>query len=169
LKVKSDQRCASIIALTLPRLNALPSAAWASELVSLQGGKVVGVSDRSGAIVNEKGLDIMALRRHMRASPPFGGHLTSFPGGGFPFLAYMSQLDTWVFTTLALRVFTISTSFDELPTSPQCACHYPVLQCNQRIDSNVLTGLVCQSPSSLCTNWRMQYCVGTGFSGVQTS
>lgn len=54
--------------------------AWASELINLQGGKVVGVSDRSGAIVNEKGLDIMALRRHMRASPPFGGHLTSFPG-----------------------------------------------------------------------------------------
>ena len=55
--------------------------AWAAELINLQGGKVVAISDRSGAIVSESGLDVMALRRHMRASPPFGGHLTSFPGG----------------------------------------------------------------------------------------
>ena len=55
--------------------------AWAAELISLQGGKIVAISDRSGAIVNEDGLDVPALRRHMRASPPFGGHLTSFPGG----------------------------------------------------------------------------------------
>ena len=49
----------------------------------MQGGKVIAISDRSGAIVNENGLDAIALRRHMRASPPFGGHLTSFPGGQY--------------------------------------------------------------------------------------
>lgn len=54
---------------------------WAAELISLQGGKVVAVSDRSGAIINDAGLNIASLRRHMRAAPPFGGHLTSFPGG----------------------------------------------------------------------------------------
>lgn len=52
-----------------------------AELISIQGGKVLAISDRSGAIINEDGLDILALRRHMRASPPFGGHLNSFPGG----------------------------------------------------------------------------------------
>ena len=50
----------------------------------MQGGKVVAVSDRSGAIFNEQGLNILSLRRHMRAAAPFGGHLTSFPGGELP-------------------------------------------------------------------------------------
>ena len=58
---------------------------WAAELIAVQGGKVVAVSDRSGAIVNEQGLNIPSLRNHMRAMPPFGGHLTSFPGGKLPF------------------------------------------------------------------------------------
>ena len=35
----------------------------------------------AGAIFNQKGLDIRALKRHLKAAPPFGGHLTSFPGG----------------------------------------------------------------------------------------
>ena len=35
----------------------------------------------AGAVFNQKGLDIRALKRHLKAAPPFGGHLTSFPGG----------------------------------------------------------------------------------------
>lgn len=54
---------------------------WAAELLTLYGGKVIAVSDNSGAIYNEKGLDILALKQHVRAKPPFGGHLKSFPGG----------------------------------------------------------------------------------------
>ena len=39
--------------------------AWAAEIFQEQGGKVVAVSDAGGAIANEAGLDIMALRRHL--------------------------------------------------------------------------------------------------------
>ena len=55
--------------------------AWAAEMLHVRGGRVLCVSDRDGAIHNEKGLDIPALRRHLRAGPPFGGSLLSFPGG----------------------------------------------------------------------------------------
>ena len=54
---------------------------WAARLIHLQGGKVLAVSDRSGGLYNERGLDIPALVTHMRAQPPFGGHMSSFPGG----------------------------------------------------------------------------------------
>lgn len=55
--------------------------AWAAEMLHVRGGRVLCVSDRDGAMHNEKGLDIPALRRHLRAAPPFGGSLLSFPGG----------------------------------------------------------------------------------------
>ena len=55
---------------------------WAADLLSLHGGKIVAVSDRTSCIHNEQGINVASLRRHMRASPPFGGHLSSFPGGG---------------------------------------------------------------------------------------
>lgn len=55
--------------------------AWAAEMIHVRGGRVICVSDRDGAMTNEKGLDIPALRRHLRAAPPFGGSLLSFPGG----------------------------------------------------------------------------------------
>ena len=55
--------------------------AWAAEMIHVRGGRVLCVSDRDGAMTNEKGLDIPALRRHLRAAPPFGGSLLSFPGG----------------------------------------------------------------------------------------
>lgn len=54
---------------------------WAARLLQLQGAKVLAVSDRSGALYNERGLDIPALITHLRAKPPFGGHMSSFPGG----------------------------------------------------------------------------------------
>ena len=55
--------------------------AWAADMIHVRGGRVICVSDRDGAMHNEKGLDIPALRRHLRAAPPFGGSLLSFPGG----------------------------------------------------------------------------------------
>ena len=55
--------------------------AWAAEMIHVRGGRVLCVSDRDGAMTNEKGLDVPALRRHLRAAPPFGGSLLSFPGG----------------------------------------------------------------------------------------
>lgn len=55
--------------------------AWAAEMLHVRGGRVLCVSDRDGAIHNEQGLDIHALRRHLAAAPPFGGSLLSFPGG----------------------------------------------------------------------------------------
>ena len=42
---------------------------------------VIGVADRSGGIINENGLDVPALRHHVKAKPPFGGNLRTFPGG----------------------------------------------------------------------------------------
>ncbi|BDA50123.1 Glutamate dehydrogenase [Coccomyxa sp. Obi] len=38
---------------------------WAAEIFEEQGGKVIAVSDAFGAIYNENGLDIKALRRHI--------------------------------------------------------------------------------------------------------
>ena len=51
--------------------------AWASEIFQEQGGKVVAVSDAFGAIHNEKGLDIKALRKHIAS----GTALKDFPEG----------------------------------------------------------------------------------------
>ena len=51
--------------------------AWASEIFQEQGGKVVAVSDAFGAIYNEKGLDIKALRKHIAS----GTALKDFPEG----------------------------------------------------------------------------------------
>ena len=78
--------------------------AWAAEMLHVRGGRVLCVSDRDGAIHNEQGLDIHALRRHVAAAPPFGGSLLSFPGGlcalSFPssytvFLLFLRQLCTY--------------------------------------------------------------------------
>ena len=54
---------------------------WAAELLSLYGGKIIAVTDRTGGIYNAAGIDILSLKRHMKAKAPFGGHLRSFPGG----------------------------------------------------------------------------------------
>lgn len=54
---------------------------WAAELLSLYGGKVIAVTDRTGGIYSAAGIDILSLKRHMKAKAPFGGHLRSFPGG----------------------------------------------------------------------------------------
>ncbi len=51
--------------------------AWAAELYAEQGGIVTTVSDASGALHNPKGLDIVALRRHVAE----GYKLTEFKGG----------------------------------------------------------------------------------------
>lgn len=51
-------------------------AAWAAEIVSEMGAKVLAASNTSGAIYNEKGLDIKALRAHVAAGKP----LVEFPG-----------------------------------------------------------------------------------------
>ena len=53
--------------------------AWAGEILQEQGGKVQAVSDAFGAIYNEAGLDIKALRKHLKT----GGTIDSFPGGSF--------------------------------------------------------------------------------------
>lgn len=54
---------------------------WLAELLALRGCKILAVSDRNGAVFNAGGLDIRALRRHVKAKPPFGGNLLSYPGG----------------------------------------------------------------------------------------
>ncbi|KAK9806853.1 hypothetical protein WJX72_005070 [[Myrmecia] bisecta] len=54
---------------------------WAAEMLYVRGGRIVAIADKTGGIVNEMGLDIMALKRHVKARPPFGGHLNTFPGG----------------------------------------------------------------------------------------
>ena len=54
---------------------------WAAELLSLYGGKIIAVTDRTGGIYSAAGIDILSLKRHMKAKAPFGGHLRSFPGG----------------------------------------------------------------------------------------
>ena len=57
---------------------------WAAELLSLYGGKIIAITDRTGGIYNAAGIDILSLKRHLKAKPPFGGHLRSFPGGARP-------------------------------------------------------------------------------------
>ncbi|KAF6263223.1 hypothetical protein COO60DRAFT_1491188 [Scenedesmus sp. NREL 46B-D3] len=51
--------------------------AWAADILTDHGGKVLAVSDAFGAIQNENGLDIKALRAHVAA----GKQLTEFGGG----------------------------------------------------------------------------------------
>ncbi len=50
---------------------------WAARLFHEQGGKVLAVSDVSGAIMNQEGLDIPAVVAHVAA----GNKLTEFAGG----------------------------------------------------------------------------------------
>lgn len=65
--------------------------AWAAEIYTEQGGIVTTVSDASGAMHNDAGLDIVALRKHLAG----GWKLTDFPGGAK--LALRSLLQTvWV-------------------------------------------------------------------------
>jgi Glutamate/Leucine/Phenylalanine/Valine dehydrogenase len=56
---------------------------WAAEIFHEHGGKLQAVSDAFGAVYNEKGLDIPALRRHIANR----NSLESFPGGMAPSLA----------------------------------------------------------------------------------
>ena len=51
--------------------------AWAAEIFAEHGGKVLAVSDAGGAVYNEKGLDVLALRRHLAGKNP----LSTFPEG----------------------------------------------------------------------------------------
>jgi glutamate dehydrogenase (NAD(P)+) len=41
--------------------------AWAADILTDHGGKVLAVSDAFGAIQNENGLDVKALRAHVAA------------------------------------------------------------------------------------------------------
>eukprot|EP00798_Chlamydomonas_sp_ICE-L_P016585 gene16585-22821_t len=50
--------------------------AWAGEILHEMGGKVIATSDVTGAILNQAGIDIKALRLHMAS----GNTLVSFPG-----------------------------------------------------------------------------------------
>ncbi|GBG00463.1 glutamate dehydrogenase, partial [Raphidocelis subcapitata] len=51
---------------------------WAAQILSEHGGTVSAVSDASGAVINEKGIDVPALRAHIAA----GGKLVDFTGAG---------------------------------------------------------------------------------------
>lgn len=51
--------------------------AWAAEIFHEQGGKVLAASDAFGAVKNEQGLDVPALRKHIAT----GAKLADFPGG----------------------------------------------------------------------------------------
>ena len=51
--------------------------AWAAEIFTEHGGKVVAVSDANSAIFNENGLDIVALRRHVAGK----NSISIFPEG----------------------------------------------------------------------------------------
>ena len=56
--------------------------AWAAEILTEMGGKVLAVSDVGSAVVNENGLDIKAIREHLKSgkayalSPPPHTHTT---------------------------------------------------------------------------------------------
>lgn len=50
---------------------------WAAQIFHENGGKVIAVADAFGAIINEAGLDIPSLRRHVAD----GGALTEFSEG----------------------------------------------------------------------------------------
>jgi glutamate dehydrogenase (NAD(P)+) len=52
--------------------------AWAAEILQEQGGKVLSIIDMSGAVYNENGLDIKALRQHVHVDKK---SLESFVGG----------------------------------------------------------------------------------------
>jgi glutamate dehydrogenase (NAD(P)+) len=41
--------------------------AWAAEILTDMGGKVLAVSDVASAVVNENGLDIKGLREHLKS------------------------------------------------------------------------------------------------------
>ena len=69
-----DQRCSSAQGFG-------NVGSWAAELISLYGGKVIAVTDRTGGVYNSAGIDILSLKRHLNAKAPFGGHLRTFPGG----------------------------------------------------------------------------------------
>jgi glutamate dehydrogenase (NAD(P)+) len=49
--------------------------AWIARFLHAEGGKVIAVSDLSGAIINKLGIDIEALARHVKES----GHIKGFP------------------------------------------------------------------------------------------
>lgn len=53
--------------------------AWAAEIFQEHGGIVRAVSDVYGAIYNEAGLDIKAVRQHLAE----GNALEAFPGGKY--------------------------------------------------------------------------------------
>jgi len=72
------------------------------DLIHAMGGTVVAVSDRHGAVHNAAGLDVPALRRHVRARPPFGGSLRSFPGGSPLPLSELLPLECDVFIPAAI-------------------------------------------------------------------
>ena len=57
--------------------------AWAAEIFQEQGGVVQAVSDAYGALYNEQGIDIKALRQHLGE----GNSLDSFTGGAPYFTA----------------------------------------------------------------------------------
>lgn len=66
--------------------------AWAAEIFSEMGGKVLAVSDAFGAVESAEGLNVPELRRHLGA----GGKLADFPGGALgcmrePHLAVLSR------------------------------------------------------------------------------
>ena len=63
--------------------------AWAAEIFEGQGGKVIAVSDAYGAIYNAEGLDIKALRQHLKA----GQTIDTFDGGKTLFLRISAELD----------------------------------------------------------------------------
>lgn len=50
---------------------------WAAKLIHEKGGKVVAVSDITGAVTNPNGIDIPELHRHKEST----GSLVNFEGG----------------------------------------------------------------------------------------
>lgn len=78
---------------------------WAAKLISLQGGKIIAVSDRNGGLYNPQGLNISNLLTHIRAKPPFGGSMASFPGGEIT-TACQHLHDTWPMA-FVLQVLTL--------------------------------------------------------------
>lgn len=108
--------------------------AWAAEMLHVRGGRVLCVSDRDGAIHNEQGLDIRALRRHLAAAPPFGGSLLSFPGGlsvplSFPCISYTLAatypcLYPWLFLAYHALGGFLTVVVVVLGESPAFSLHY---------------------------------------------
>jgi hypothetical protein len=94
---------------------------WAAELLELYGGRVIAVSDRNGAIFNRTGLDVRALKRHLRAQPPFGGHISSFPGGARGLLPHLN-MPPQKRCLLAARIECTSDSAFYASRSQACTC-----------------------------------------------